>query len=256
MLVKERQNRIVDMVNQKGFVKVKDLSEIFDVTEDSIRKDLTILEKRGLLKKTYGGAERLRVNSHELYVSQRIGKNIDEKQAIAREAMKLINEGEMIFLDISTSNLELIKLILEAGLKITVVTNMIDIMLSFTAPTETNLVFIGGKLNRERDGFVGSISNKRIKEFKFDKAFIGAVGVDINKNKVYTYTIDDALTKQTVMETSDKTYLMMENKKFASDGNYRYADIADFNGMILDCEPNEEIKLDLEKQDIELFYER
>lgn len=256
MLVKERQNSIIQMVNQKGSVKVKDLSEMFDVTEDSIRKDLTILEKKGLLKKTYGGAVKVRVNSHELYVSQRIGKNIDEKQSIARAAMGLIDEGDVIFLDISTTNLELIKYIVEAGLKITVVTNMIDVMLSFTAPADTNLVFIGGKMNRGRDGFVGCITNRQLKEFKFDKAFIGAVGVDIDKNKVYTYTIDDAITKQTAMESSDKNYLVIENKKFASDGNYRFADISDITGIILDYEPEDEVRAALEKENVELYYEK
>ena len=148
MLAKERQNRIVELVNENGSVLVKELSEQFEVTEDSIRKDLSLLEKKGLLKKTYGGAMRNRVNTHERYVSQRKGKNIKEKQDIARKAFELIEEGDVIFLDISTINIELIKLIVEANLNITVVTNMIDIMLNFTAESEVNLLFVGGKLNR------------------------------------------------------------------------------------------------------------
>ena len=79
MLARERQNKIVEMVNANGSVLVKELSEMFEVTEDSIRKDLSLLEKKELLKKTYGGAVRNRVNTHELYVSQRKGKNVEEK---------------------------------------------------------------------------------------------------------------------------------------------------------------------------------
>ena len=90
---------------------------------------------------------------------------MEEKKEIARKAFELIEEGDVIFLDISTINIELIKLIVEANLKITVVTNMIDVMLSFTAPSDTNLVFIGGKLNKGRDGFIGSYTNKQIGEF-------------------------------------------------------------------------------------------
>ena len=67
MLARERQNKIVEMVNANGSVLVKELSEMFEVTEDSIRKDLSLLEKKELLKKTYGGAVRNRVNTHELY---------------------------------------------------------------------------------------------------------------------------------------------------------------------------------------------
>ena len=69
MFAEERQEQIVRLVEQKGSVRVKELSEQFQVTEDCIRKDLTLLEKRGLLKKSYGGAIKRRVNTHDLHVS-------------------------------------------------------------------------------------------------------------------------------------------------------------------------------------------
>lgn len=241
MLARERQDKIVDMVNVNGSVLVKELSELFDVTEDSIRKDLSLLEKKGLLKKTYGGAVKNRVNTHELYVSQRKGKNVEEKQEIAKKAFELLEEGDVIFLDISTINIELIKLIVEANLKITVVTNMIDVMLSFTAPSDTNLVFVGGKLNKGRDGFIGSYTNKQIGEFNFDKAFMGIVGVDLERNKVYTYVTDDALTKKTVMDYSEKCYMIMENRKFSRGGNYQYSSVDEFTGVILEAKPDREV---------------
>lgn len=253
MLARERQNKIVEMVNANGSVLVKELSELFDVTEDSIRKDLSLLEKKGLLKKTYGGAVKNRVNTHELYVSQRKGKNVEEKQEIAKKAFELIEEGDVIFLDISTINIELIKLIVEANLKITVVTNMIDVMLSFTAPSDTNLVFVGGKLNKGRDGFIGSYTNKQIAEFNFDKAFMGVVGVDLERNKVYTYATEDAFTKKTIMDYSEIAYMIMENRKFSREGNYKYAKVNDFAGVVLDEKPDEEIMEKLGKYDIEIY---
>ena len=70
MLASERHEKIVEILNREGSVLVKDLSKKFDVTQDSIRKDLTILERKGLLKKTYGGAVKVRTNIHDLYVSQ------------------------------------------------------------------------------------------------------------------------------------------------------------------------------------------
>ncbi|MFQ9516277.1 MAG: DeoR/GlpR family DNA-binding transcription regulator [Eubacterium sp.] len=253
MLAKERQNIIVETVNKEGSVVVKELSEKFDVTEDSIRKDLSLLEKKGLLKKTYGGAVKNRVNTHELYVSQRKGKNIPKKQAIAKKAFKLIEEGDVIFLDISTVNIELIRLIVEANLKIAVVTNMIDVMMSFTAPSDTKLIFVGGTLNRGRDGFVGAITNKQIAEFRFDKAFMGVVGVELEHNKVYTYAVDDALTKKVIMESSNASYMMLENRKFSKDGNYRFSNVDDFTGVILDEKPETDIIEKLGKYNLEIY---
>jgi DeoR family glycerol-3-phosphate regulon repressor len=254
VLARERQNIIVETVNREGSVLVKELSEKFDVTEDSIRKDLSLLERKGLLKKTYGGAVKNRVNTHELYVSQRKGKNLKEKQEIAKKAFELIEEGDMIFLDISTANIELIRLIVEANLKVTVVTNMIDIMMSFTAPSDTKLIFVGGTLNRGRDGFVGSIANKQIQEFRFDKAFMGTVGVELENNKVYTYAVDDAITKKTIMTSGKETYMMMETSKFSKDGNYRYSNVDEFTGVILDEEPDQTIVEALKKYHLKMYY--
>lgn len=253
MLARERQNKIVEMVNADGSVLVKELSELFDVTEDSIRKDLSLLERKGLLMKTYGGAVKNRVNTHELYVSQRKGKNVEEKREIARKAFDLIEEGDVVYLDISTINIELIKLIVEANLNITVVTNMIDVMLSFTASSETNFVFIGGKLNKGRDGFIGAYTNKQLAEFNFDKAFIGIVGVDLDRNKVYTYATDDAFTKKAIMDSSEASYMIMENRKFSREGNYRFANVDDFVGVVLDEKPGEEIMQKLERYDIKIY---
>lgn len=253
MLARERQNKIVEMVNVNGSVLVKELSELFDVTEDSIRKDLSLLEKKGMLKKTYGGAVKNRVNTHELYVSQRKGKNVAEKKAIAKKAFKLIEEGDVIFLDISTINIELIKLIVEANLKITVVTNMIDVMLSFTAPSDTHLIFIGGKLNKGRDGFVGAYTNRQIAEFNFDKAFMGIVGVDLERNNVCTYDTDDAFTKKQIMAYSEVSYMIMESRKFSRKGNYRYANVNDFAGAVLDEKPEEEIVKELKKYNLDIY---
>lgn len=85
MFAEERQNEIVNLVNRNGSVRVKDLSEQFQVTEDSIRKDLTLLEKKGLLRKMYGGAMKARINTHDLDVSQRRDKHIDAKKKLQKK---------------------------------------------------------------------------------------------------------------------------------------------------------------------------
>lgn len=238
MFVEERQNEIVRLVQENGRILVKQLSERFDVTEDLIRKDLTVLEKKGLLKKTYGGAVKVRVNPHDYYVSQRRDKNQKDKQDIAQKAMELIENGDIIFLDISTVNLELARLIVESGLKITVVTNMVDIIMLFGRETSAQIIMIGGTLNHGGDGFVGSISCEMIDKFVFDKAFMGVVGVNLDKNLVQTYTPDDGITKHTVLHNSRIKYMMLETRKLDMDGSYNYARVDQFDGVILEKMPD------------------
>lgn len=241
MFAEERQNLIVELVNKNGSVRVKDLSEQFSVTEDSIRKDLTLLEKKGLLKKTYGGAMPNRVNPHTFTVSQRKEENSEAKGLVARKAMELIKDGDMIFLDISTVNLELAKLLIQSPLKITVVSNMIDILLEFMVPTQIQFLFVGGHFNRSRDGVVGCFTNKMLQDFRFDLAFLGVVGLDVFNNCVFTYKVEDGLTKSTILSISKRAYMMIETKKFQTDGTYRYAGIEEFTGGILEKQPSEEV---------------
>ena len=199
MLQQERHNQILARLNLEGQVRVKDLSKDFNVTEDCIRKDLNILEKANKLKRIHGGATCMRSNLHTVNVSQRRDVRVEEKKAIALKAIELIKPGMMIFLDISTVTLEIAKLIYQRNLKITVVTNMIDIMEIFTRDCNTNLIFIGGELNRARDGFIGAITIEQIKKYMFDLSFLGVVGIDVFNNKVATYDINDGLTKKDVI---------------------------------------------------------
>ena len=116
MFLEERQEAILNLLSRDGKVRVKDLSEMFKVTEDCIRKDLGALEKQGKLKRTYGGAVVLRENLHTMEVSKRRNTDVEAKRRIAQAAVKLIHEKDMVFLDISTSNLAIAELLVNRGL--------------------------------------------------------------------------------------------------------------------------------------------
>ena len=118
MFAQERRDVILQVLHQDGTVLVKDLSERFAVTEDCIRKDLAFLENQGFLKRTYGGAMELRSNPHKFHVSDRKSEDIEGKQMIAKKAFAHLSRGDTIYLDISTSNLELMKEIVRNSLEV------------------------------------------------------------------------------------------------------------------------------------------
>ena len=111
MFTEERQATIVRFLLEKGKVRVKELSEEFQVTEDCIRKDLKALENAGRLKRTYGGAILSQDYPLERDVVDRRNYHLEKKKIIAAKAMELIKNNETIFLDISTTNIELAHLI-------------------------------------------------------------------------------------------------------------------------------------------------
>jgi len=241
MLQKERHNQILAKLNLEGQVRVKDLSQDFHVTEDCIRKDLTILEKANKLKRIHGGAIQMRVNLHTIHVDERREIRVEEKKKIAQKAVEVIKPGTTIFLGVSTVTLEIAKLIYQRNLNVIVVTNMIDIMKIFTQDCTTQLIFIGGELNRAKDGFIGSITIDQIRRYKFDLSFVGVVGIDIYDGKVTTYDVNDGLTKKEVLHSSKKSYMVAESVKLDLDGNYAFANIGDFQGYI--CERSLEDKI-------------
>ena len=237
MLQQERHEQILARLNTEGKVRVKELANDFEVTEDCIRKDLTSLEKEGLLKRIHGGAMQIRKNLHAFHVDERMSVRLSQKKMIAQKAVELVEENTVVFLGISTVNLELAKCIYQKNIPLTIVTNMIDIMQLFTqGEHKVNLVFIGGHFNRGRDGFIGSLAIKQIQSYRFDLSFIGTVGINIHEGQVTTYDDEDGITKKEVIDASKKSYLVAENEKFNLDGNYVFGHLSDFSGYIGDQE--------------------
>ncbi len=253
MFVEERHNKIISKVNEYGKVKVKELSEEFGVTEDCIRKDLASIEGRGLIKRTYGGAILVRANVHNERVDSRKSIDLEEKIKIAEKAEQLIKNQNTIFLDISTLNIELARVILKKNRDIVVITNMIEIMKIFSVDCNIKLIFIGGTFSKYKDGFLGAFSIELINRFKFDRAFMGVVGIDIYENNISTYDIEDALTKEAVLRVSKKSYMLTEATKFNRDGNCKFADIEDFTGIITSSKVEQEILNKLKKYNLEIL---
>ena len=241
MFLEERQDAILNLVARDGKVRVKDLSERFKVTEDCIRKDLGALEKQGKLKRTYGGAVVRRENLHMLEVSKHRNTDVEAKRRIAQAAVKLIHDKDMVFLDISTSNLAIAELLVKTEREITVVTNMIDILVVLARNPKIRLVFAGGKINKSRDGFWGGMTLDFISRLKPDIAFVGAVGVDVKENSVSTYDIEDGINKAAIVRVSKRAYVVAEARKLSSDGNYNYTSLDTLSGLITDSKPAEDI---------------
>ena len=241
MFLEERHEAILNLLSRDGKVRVKDLSEMFKVTEDCIRKDLGALEKQGKLKRTYGGAVVRRENLHMLEVSKHRNTDVEAKRRIAQAAVKLIHEKDMVFLDISTSNLAIAELLVKTDRDMTVVTNMIDILVVLARNPKIRLVFAGGKINKSRDGFWGGMTLDFISRLKPDIAFVGAVGVDVKENSVSTYDIEDGINKAAIVRVSKRAYVVAEARKLSSDGNYNYTSLDTLSGLITDSKPAEDI---------------
>lgn len=254
MFANERLHEILNILKKDGKVKVKDLSIKFNVTEDCIRKDLKTLEKDNNLKRIYGGAVLTRetFTGHDIKIRKE--SNTESKQIIAEKAFDLIKENETIFLDISTTNILLAKLLASNNKRVTIVTNMLDV-LNVVSSYKHNLTIIsvGGVLNSSLDGFVGACAIDFISKYKFDKSFIGSCGVDVFDSSLSAFDIEDGITKSKILNCSKKGYLVIENNKFNIDGNYKFCSLEDIDGIITDTTPNQETLDILSELNISIF---
>lgn len=238
MFTEERLEEIEYLLQENGKVKVKELSERFQVTEDCIRKDLKNLENLGKLKRTYGGAILSRDYPLERDVVDRKNYHIEKKRMIAQKAFEIIKNNETVFLDISTTNIELAKLLAKSKKRVVVVSNMIDILQILADNPSITAIGTGGIMYKTVNGFMGAATIENIKQYSFDRAFIGCCGIDMMDYSLTTLGVEDGLTKKAAITCSRHKYVVMERDKFYFNESYKFAHFDDINGIILDDMPD------------------
>lgn len=253
MFVEERHAQILEQLKADGMVRVKDLAVRFGVTEDLIRKDLAGMEKKYPIRRKYGGAVLIRQNSQRVLARRKKIPDMEAKRAIARKALELIEPGMIVFLDISTTNVVLAELIAQANLEITVVTNMVEIM-SIIRQSRVHLIAVGGELDYGREGFIGAVAYEMLSHFRFDLAFLGAVGLELESGAVTILMASESLTKKLLLETSERKYLVCETPKLHQQGNYEFAALREFDGVIFDQAPSAEDQEKLQSHLVEVLY--
>lgn len=233
MFLKERQAEIVSLLDANGRVTVSDLAQRFGVTEDCIRKDLKQIDEQGKCHRVYGGAISC-ATLPERNVFSRINTSRPEKRAIAEKALRLIKPGQTVFLDISTTNLQLAELLAASDVSCMVVSNMLDVLKTVAKNPGITATCPGGTVNLELNGLVSAATLAMLERMRFDVSFLGAVGVDVEDDGVTTFDQEDSLIKECVLERSDACYLVADAHKLAACGNYRYAALSDFDGLIME----------------------
>lgn len=207
----ERLEQIMELLNKENRIVTKDLPEILNTTSVTIRKDLIILEKRGLLKRTHGGA----IKENKLYpglaLSEKEKINLQEKIKIVKVAAKLIFEGDTIILD-SGSTTSLLAKEIKHFKRLTVITNAINIA-NILTDSDINVILIGGSLIKETSTLVGPLADEALRRISVDKLFIGVDGIDFEIG-LTTPDIQEANTSRVMMEISRETILIVDSSKF------------------------------------------
>lgn len=211
MALNQRRIKILEMIKEDGHAKVQTLSQIFGVSEVTIRQDLEALEKMDLVQREHGGAF-----LKDFGNIVRTGKvfnqtHLQEKQEIAKKAVSLINEGDVIILDSGSTTTEVAKLLVGYS-ELTVITNAINIASILGENPGITLIVTGGEFKAPTLSLTSDIAAKTLKDLHAAKLFLATAGISPTMNLTYP-SLSDLIVKKTMIDISDKVYLVADSHK-------------------------------------------
>ncbi|WP_102275762.1 DeoR/GlpR family DNA-binding transcription regulator [Cytobacillus massiliigabonensis] len=236
MLVAERQRRIVEIVNERLSVRVTELSKIFSVTEETIRRDLEKLERDHLLMRSHGGAVSIEKEQTEISYLEREILNAAEKKAIAAEAICFIEPGDQIALDASTTAWYMAKEL--PDMPLTVLTNSIKTAIELSKKEQIKVISTGGILLSQSLSYVGPLAERSLSMYHVNKAFLSCKGVHLEKG-LSDSNESQALLKKQMMEIADAVILMADSSKFGIRAFSQISSVTKIDTIITDPKMDE-----------------
>lgn len=248
MSADQRRIKILELIQEKGRVEVASLAKMFKVSNMTIRRDLNLFEKQGLITTNYGGA-RLAINTQlDLSFNVKKTKKLTEKDAIGKRAAEHVKDGMTIAIDCGSTAMQLAKYIQDKNL--TVITNSIPVVNMLANCSKIQLLVACGIYNEFSAGMRGALTIDFYENYSIDLAFLSTEGLTVNEG-VSLPDIDDAMTKKAIMKASKKSILLADSSKFGNSCMTKYADLKDFEVIITDSKLGEAEQIKLRENSID-----
>ncbi len=212
MLAVERQKRILQILHREGIVKVNQLSKMFKVSEETIRRDLGKLELKGGFSRTYGGAYMTGSVNPDIDVVIREEFYREEKEQIGSLCAEQIEDGDTIILDSSTTALHIADRILGKE-HLTVITNAVKIITTLSGNRSIKIICTGGTVRSRSLSFVGPEAEATLSRYYADKAFVSCTGADISHGLTDTNEYDASI-RNIMLKQARKKILIADVTKF------------------------------------------
>ena len=244
-----RKFKIISILEKEELLDVKKLAKELSISEITIRRDLNILAKDGLLIRTHGGAMMKKLAQLPVSFAQKAAKNSFNKDVICRKAASLIKEGDIVFLDCGSTVFRICPFI--KNLKIKVLTNSLPIV-NELLNSEVSINFVGGEIDFERQATHGKIATEHIYRYRATKAFVGIDGISI-KNGLSASSEKEAETCLAINENSNETYFLGDSTKIGIDRYFSFAQINMVKNLITDNTIDSATKQSLEQLGIKVW---
>ncbi|MCR5717026.1 MAG: DeoR/GlpR family DNA-binding transcription regulator [Lachnospiraceae bacterium] len=252
MLALERRNLILEQLQEEKKVVVSELATKFNVSEETIRRDLDKLDRDGLAVKSYGGAIINENTSIDMPFNVRKKKNVAGKQKMAEIIAGLIEDGDHITLDASTTAIFIAKAIKQKQ-HLTIVTNSIEVIIELSDVSDWNIISSGGRLKEGYLALVGSDTIGTFNNYNVEKAIISGKGFDLQKGLTDS-SEEFAQPKQMMLRSAQTKIVVVDHSKFDKVAFSRIADLGNIDIVVTDERPSEAWIRAFRDQGIRLYY--
>jgi DeoR/GlpR family transcriptional regulator of sugar metabolism len=232
LLPEIRRRGIAEHLRTQGGSLVADLEREFQVSSMTIRRDLRELERQGLAKRTHGGAIAPGFAAHEDSFSQRLSVDVEIKELLAREAASLVEPGETVFIDSSSSGYYAAREIITRGVQATIITNSVPVMQLFSSTAaNVELTAIGGMLRKLALSFVGPAAVRSIREHFADKLLLSVKGLT-NDGSLTDPDLLECEVKRAMIERAEESILLLEPAKLQMRGSHVIASLDELSVVL------------------------
>jgi DeoR family glycerol-3-phosphate regulon repressor len=230
-----RRERTVDMVRRQGFVSIEALAQRFEVTPQTIRRDINTLCAEALLRRYHGGAGLPSSVENIAYPTRQVLR-LEEKRRIARLAAHHVPDGASLFINIGTTTEEVAKALLDhQGLR--VITNNLNVAAMLAGKPDFQVIVTGGTVRARDRGIVGEATVDTIRQFKVDYSIIGISGIDLEDGTLLDFDYQEVRVAQAIIDSSRQVYLVADSSKFGRGAMVRLCPLLRVDGMFTDAEP-------------------
>jgi DeoR family fructose operon transcriptional repressor len=253
MLKSERQKEILKILEASGTAEIKEISRIFNVAEMTVRRDLDELieDSRNHIVRTHGGAV---VSEEHILLEPSFGirntQNKEAKAAIAKEALKLINDGQKILLDSGTTTFSLAMQI-ENFKRLIVLTNAVNIAIELNMRPNISVIPVGGSLRKNTFSCVGNFAEAMISQFKVDIAFIGVGGISSSGALSNGSMVENGV-KKAMLEAAKRKIILADSSKIGKEEFSIFGHLKDIDLLITDSNAPKDIISKFKKLNIEI----
>lgn len=246
MYAEERQQYIVDLARRDGRVDVAELAVGLGLTGETIRRDLSMLERQGLLRRVHGGAIPVERLGFEPVIAARDAVMSVEKDRIVKAAFRELPEEGSILLDAGTTTVRLAR-ILPTDRQLTVLTNALPIAMALASRANLTVLFVGGRVRGRTLASVDAWALDALAVSYVDVAFVATNGISVERG-LTTPDQAEAAVKQAMVAAARRVVLLADHTKVGIDHLFRFAEVGDIDTMITDTGLDERTVAEIESR--------